>query len=240
MTTGQEYLPSSPRRLKAFANFFRGYMRVSSLVIAALPIPVTALEALPVFADQKGTASFYSSLLCFLTLAYIFYMRHSFAKWMFPRDLPADTTAARTAIIKSTLISALPIIFIALSLPSALSYSFFIHRVINEIAFIRARPISSEAKCQSLLNSVDESNINPLLVPEKINLLARDCKVLSRSEILKASYPSIPHGSTLLYQYILMFVTAEAAFVLMATREYIQDLLRISDYEVISSKSREA
>ena len=75
----QESLPTDPRRLRAFASFFKSYMSVSSLVVAALPIPLAATGTIPVFAEQKGVFAACSSLFCFLVLGFIFYMRHALA-----------------------------------------------------------------------------------------------------------------------------------------------------------------
>src|SRR6266446_3263998 len=89
-----ETLPSDPKRVRAFASFFKNYMSVSSIVVAALPIPVTAFGALPMFADYKSSLSTFTSLFCFLVLGFIFYVRHALARWMFPEpiatDLPPD------------------------------------------------------------------------------------------------------------------------------------------------------
>jgi hypothetical protein len=66
---------------------FKSYMSVSSLVVAALPIPLAATGTIPVFAEQKGIFAACSSLLCFLVLGFIFYMRHALASWMLPRGV---------------------------------------------------------------------------------------------------------------------------------------------------------
>ena len=43
----------------------------------------------------------------------------------------------------------------------------------------------------------------------------------------------IPRRWTLLLTYVGMFVSAEAAFVVMAMKEYLQDLLGLSDQALI-------
>src|SRR5438046_1398210 len=84
MSNSNATLPTDPRRVRAFASFFKNYMSISSVIVAALPIPVTAFGALPTFADQKAILSTYTSLFCFLVLGFIFYVRHGLAHWMFP------------------------------------------------------------------------------------------------------------------------------------------------------------
>ena len=64
-------------RVRSFASFFKNYMGLSSIIVAALPIPVTRFDLIPIAsADQKGYLSVYTSLFCFLMFAYIFYSRH--------------------------------------------------------------------------------------------------------------------------------------------------------------------
>ena len=46
-------------------------------------------------------------------------------------------------------------------------------------------------------------------------------------------YREIPNSVQLTVCYVGMFVTAEAAFILMALREYLQDVLKISDTSLI-------
>jgi hypothetical protein len=54
------------------------------------------------------------------------------------------------------------------------------------------------------------------------------------SEVLKsADYREIPDSLQLTLCYVGMFLTAEAAFILMALREYLQDVLGIRDVDLI-------
>src|SRR5215204_4111587 len=76
-------LPTDPERVEAFANFFKKYMSVSTVVAAALPIPVTYLRFIPTYHFQTKLLSVYASLFCFLVLAFIFYNRQVLARWMF-------------------------------------------------------------------------------------------------------------------------------------------------------------
>jgi hypothetical protein len=54
------------------------------------------------------------------------------------------------------------------------------------------------------------------------------------TELLKAAdYREIPYSLPLTVCYLGMFLTAEAAFILMALREYLQDVLKIQDASLI-------
>jgi len=108
-------------------------MGVSSVVAAALPVPVTQLKLIPVYAAQKGILSVYTSIFCFLILSFIFYTRHSLARLMFPEYAdPVTEFKVKTGRIelKSVIrifITYLPLIFIALSLFCIFEY----HQIFN-------------------------------------------------------------------------------------------------------------
>jgi hypothetical protein len=50
----------------------------------------------------------------------------------------------------------------------------------------------------------------------------------------------VPLGAALLVSYTAVFLFAEAAFVLMALREYLQDVLRLSDVELVRKSAGSA
>jgi hypothetical protein len=55
-------------------------------------------------------------------------------------------------------------------------------------------------------------------------------KYLSSKEILKtADYREIPHATELMILYLGIFLSAELAFIIMATREYLQDAIPIRE-----------
>jgi len=66
MATPENAESVDPKRVRAFASFFKRYMSVSTLVVAALPIPVTALGAIPTFKAHTKLLSVYTPLFCFL------------------------------------------------------------------------------------------------------------------------------------------------------------------------------
>src|SRR5271165_3333720 len=58
--------------------------------------------------------------------------------------------------------------------------------------------------------------------------------ISSTTDVLKtADYREIPDSLQLTVCYLGMFLTAEAAFILMALREYLQDVLKIQDASLI-------
>jgi hypothetical protein len=247
MSVVDESLPTDPKRVRAFATFFKNYMSVSSLVVAALPIPATAFGALPTFIDYRASLSTYTSLFCFLTLGFIFYMRHGLARWMFPLAGPAafdmdraaveasDASAAervreeraldqrqrrraQTSRLRSVYVGMLPLLLLLTSGVLVFAYHRYLDEAILEIARSAATPNSAAGPACATLDGIR---------------LVNECRTPTRSGILSQSYLAVPYGTFLMALYICMFVTAEASFILMATREYIQDLLRLTDWEVI-------
>jgi hypothetical protein len=84
ISANERPLPTEPERVIAFASFFKRYMSVSSVVTAALPIPITKLNLIPTFEAYRNVLSVYTSLFCFLILGFIFYVRHHLGRHMFP------------------------------------------------------------------------------------------------------------------------------------------------------------
>jgi hypothetical protein len=70
---------------------FRGVLVGSAVLLALLPIPVTALQLLPVYAIHGRFLTFYTPLICLLLVAYLFHVRDALARLMFAdilRPLP--------------------------------------------------------------------------------------------------------------------------------------------------------
>jgi hypothetical protein len=193
-----EPLPKEPKQLKAFAVFFKNYMNVWAVVVAALPVPLAAFKLIPVYTDQSGILSTFTTLFCFLLLGFIFYSRHSIARWMFRDVLGFGWGLTRTMCI-------LPVVLICLSFVSTGLYYYF------------------------LTNSLRQVQVE---LHQEVNLT---------DYILKRIPPAhIPNGLQLMLAYLLCFIFAEAAFILMAVREYLQDVLGITDVELVNNQRRAA
>ncbi|HEY1895922.1 MAG TPA: hypothetical protein VGG62_06605 [Terracidiphilus sp.] len=180
----RQSVPAKSTRLAGFANFFKGYMSVSTIVAAAIPIPVGSLKLIPVFSQQRGFLTVYASLFCFLLLAFVFSIRHRLAGPMFAKG-PAGA-----------LIAALPFVFIVLTLGSVIAY----HAV--------------------LLESIEQLRLRGLTFSTDVLLE-------------KVDATEIPYAVELAACYLGIFIFAESAFVLMAIREYLQDLLRLDEVTLL-------
>lgn len=176
-------------RIKQFAQFFQGYMSVASIVAASLPLPLAAFHVIPTYAAQTKHFSVYTSLFCFLLLAFIFYSRHSFARWMF-RD------------VRNVQVRLLPLLLIFVSLGSAFGYHAALTASVQEV------------EQAWIAGGVPDYSTSVIL--EKTDTL------------------HIPHSTALFVLYLLIFLSAEAAFIVMALREYLQDVMGLDDLKLIS------
>ena len=131
-----------PPRLAAFATFFKSYMSVAAVVLACIPIPIASWRLLPIFTQQKGFLTVYSSLFCFLLVAFIFSIRHSLAKQMFWGGKWGRT------------ISTLPFVFIGATLACILAYHATLQESIQQL-----RQLGAAATTSLLLENTDYTEI---------------------------------------------------------------------------------
>ena len=177
--------PQTPARLASFAKFFKAYMGTASVVTASLPIPVAALHLIPTYAAQEKFLSVYTSLFCFLMLAYLFYIRHWLGRLMF-------STRPDGHVVLRSFLAFVPLALILSSLGLVALYHYFL--------------------TQSLQVFTQQGVMN------------------RTTDILKSvDYREIPYSLQLTACYLGMFLTAESAFILMALREYLQDVLHLLD-----------
>jgi hypothetical protein len=173
-----------PTRLAVFANFFKGYMSLSTIVAASIPIPVASWKLIPIYAQQRGFLTVYASLFCFLLLAFAFSIRHRLAGPMFSKGKAG------------ALIAALPPLFICLTLACIVTYHALIQQSIEQLRLLGLHFTTTE-----LLDKVDATEI--------------------------------PFAIALAACYVGIFIFAELAFVLMAIREYLQDLLHLDELSLL-------
>jgi hypothetical protein len=188
--------PRKPKRFMGFVSFFKAYMNLWTVITASLPIPITQLHWIPTFSAQTAFLSTYTSLFCFLLVAFVFYTRHFIARWLF-RDY-----LRRTGVQRSK--PWLPLLLIL----AAVVLVFCYHTV--------------------LLYSIGD-----VYLSQYQNNGVR----LNTKEILeKTDLREIPYSNELALIYLAMFLCAEGAFVVMALREYLQDLLGIEELDLIEQQ----
>lgn len=261
MSNVAERNPTTPKHLKSFVLFFKRYMSTYAVVTAALPIPAAAFQLIPTYQVQTKQLSVYTSLFCFLILGFVFYSRHELARLMFPELFGKKYAQAHsirfgpkmTFIIRSFL-RAMPLSLIVLSIAFAFSYNYFLDKSISSVRLkIEAESGLSdlvqersraEARYKELVATRGASATKPDVQTEQGNLevlkakeeeLRKKLAITGKSdEVLKTDRGLIPDGNLLMLLYIGLFVTAEACFVLMAVKEYAQDLLALDERTVIT------
>lgn len=179
-----------PTRLAVFANFFKGYMSVATVVAASIPIPVTSWKLIPIYTQQRGFLTVYASLFCFLLLAFVFSIRHRLARPFFFKSGIGGTVAA------------LPAVFIVLTLGCVIAYHSLLRSSIGQLREL----------------GFDKVETKVLLDQQDMN--------------------QIPYAVELAACYLGIFIFAELAFVLMAMREYLQDVLRLDEVSLLRGKPR--
>lgn len=227
-TTEATEFPKEPNRLKSFAKFFKSYISISAVITASLPIPLTAFKLIPSFNEQTEVLMTYTSLFCFLLLAYTFYTRHQLARFLFPRYYQATKPFANpisqklftpkvyfyfTQFVTLVMIY-LPAIFILLSLYCAFQYHEILNYLINDIRETLIRESSSNSL---YFFNVDAGKFNISEVNQQY--------ILNNFQL-----SSRPQQSFYLMKYYFgIFLFAEAAFILMAIKEYMQDILNFDE-----------
>jgi hypothetical protein len=141
-----ERITNEGHGIQTFGRFFTGYMGTASLVTAALPIPVRSLHLIPAFESQEKFMNTYTSMSCFLVFAYVFYSRHTLARWMFARQ--GEHFAVRFWV------SVLPVLFFGCSIGCAIAYHHELGGALDALAVAGARLPSSE-----LLSKIDAREI---------------------------------------------------------------------------------
>lgn len=243
-------IPSEPTRVKQFAVFFKNYMSIWSVIVAALPIPVTMLDFIPTYSAHTKTFSLYTSLLCFLLLGFIFYNRHQIGSILFT-DVFRKDNISRT---KKRIFNWLPGILIILCIVSIFGYHFTIKNSINTIEALPSKYAQSDIVNEIALigfKSIQENKTLPVDSVAKIILKKSNERVAYWIETLEqdrykyntysefvfntTDIGHIPNQWLLIVFYLAIFIFSEAAFILMALKEYLQDLLELDDVTIINS-----
>jgi hypothetical protein len=199
-----------------------------------------------------------------LLLGFIFYSRHVLAVWFFP-GRASSTSAVDTmsyrfiALLRgclSVFVRLLPFLLIL----SALFMTYRYHEILTEAVVIARAEWTLEGlvdASETNLRKAEEASsalaelremeygASMLFVPIAQGRFAR--KVLSApglpatpstSDLLKkVPLDRVPAAHSLMASHLAMFLFAEAAFVLMAIREYLQDTLGLSDEMLILGSS---
>jgi hypothetical protein len=204
-------------RLRGFATFFKNYMSTSALVTASLPIPVASFHLLPIYAAQSKYLATYSSLFCFLLLSYIFFIRHPLGKLMFG-DAFHPTRRGRED-------DSVPLSKVKLYEDGRAKVLSAVPLILIVLALM-----SVLAYHYTLSRSLDR--LSEVAVLEGAPILD------APSLLQTADLVSIPYSTALSFSFLGIFGFSEAAFIIMALREYLQDLLGYSDIVLLGAPDK--
>ena len=229
-TDSNETNITNPTRVKNFANFFKNYMSIWSVVVASLPIPVTAFNLIPTFNYQKNFLSTYTTLFCFLILGYIFYSRHKMAKLFFPQYY-TEIKRAQLPVLKEEIrpYTEEEILKRKWETEWTVKKS---NRYIRSLQ-IRATLLDSIPLLFIFLSLTSAFLYNDWL---EGYITTFDITKLKRENILDLGSIPSAYSTRLIIYYLGIFLFAEAAFILMAIKEYIQDLLKINDTSLMINR----
>ncbi len=217
-----------PTRVKNFARFFKNYMSVSAIVAAALPIPVTAFKLIPTYKAHTSLLSTYTSLFCFLLLGFIFYSRHQLARLMFPRFFSfyspdVDLTVRGMRELMRFFVAILPGLLIISSLICVYLYHSVLDRSVG--GFLN-KPVLMSSQPLDVTSHREYASPTPTPAPTPKPKTSVD--ILDSVESWE-----LPESGLLVLLYLGIFLFAESAFIIMAIKEYLQDLVKLSEIDLI-------
>lgn len=211
--TLEEIAPVEAKRIRSFSHFFKSYMSVSTIVVAALPIPITAWSVIPAFESQRGSLTTYTPLVCFLILSYVFYKRHSIGSILFVHRHHSGA--------KSSIMELLPLLLIILFIILIFAYHHVLNLAIQDLKLAFADEATERWRIGS---------------DEEFNALPDGTVTFSGTWLLaNVTFDKVSYGPALMLLYLGIFAVAECAFVLMALREYLQDLIGLTDVKAMQT-----
>lgn len=248
---GAEPPDTSP--LAQFVALFRRYINLMTLAVAALPLTLTGTGAVPSFAAQRGQLAVYTSLLSALVVAFLFSIRHFLARVLFPdqyaeawligrwlRRWPVAAGGWRFLVAAFWHV-AVPVLLIAVAARNAYHYAATL-----DVATVVARAdLALQARQQpgdtalaglraALLASVDSGEAAASAHAERI--LTGVADPLPADSVRALYAQEVPFGQALFRSHVRLHMAAAAAFVLLALREFLQNVLALGEKDLVARK----
>jgi hypothetical protein len=249
--------PGSVPAVRTYSSGFRRALSMGALVTAILPAPVLLLHFLPAFRVQATFLAFYGPLVCFLALAYLFYIRDSLARAMFadlldpsPKfdpyygDPPFASLGRTLRRVRSVVLALLPIALILASSYCAVEYIGQVNRSVEGALEQKLREptwrgdwAQSGALRRDTLGAAPQGRLRRRAAATP----GRDdtARVLPSADSLRqyifntAGVDDIPFFFRLSVLYIGIFLSAEIAFVLMALKEYAKEAMGLTERDLM-------
>jgi hypothetical protein len=226
---------------------------LGTVLLALLPIPVTALELLPTYYMHARFLIFYAPVACFLEVAYLFYVRDLLARMLFRHILDPEPEpdpyyrpgvgdalshlGGRARVIG---IALLPLALVALSFFCLTRYMTRFERSVElaeQVMFDRLpeatrrhfllspRPAADSSAVAPGAGQPDTSTVPGVPVPPEV--LNRPA--LRQYVLTQAAIEDIPFFGELTALYIGAFLSAIAAALLMMLKEHAKEIMGISE-----------
>lgn len=247
---------SSPG-VRTYSNWFRGTLSIGALVTAILPAPVMIFQLLPAYGVQARFLIFYGPLICFLTLAYLFYVRDALARAMFADllDPPPEPdpyygepllVSVRRVLrrVRSIVLALLPIALVLTSSYCAFEYVRLMNRSALEVtAQARRQPTVNGERLESTESRPDSVATKPGSRSSRrsrsLPVIQDSAKVQPSSDSLRryvlqtTGVDDIPSFTRLNVLYIGIFLAAEIALILMALKEYAKEAMGLTERDLM-------
>jgi hypothetical protein len=219
---------------RSYSSLIWKGMGFGALALAFLPIPVATLELLPAYRSQARFLAFYTPVVCFLTLAYLFYVRDTLARLTFAGILdpppPVDPYYKGTmqerlsrllVQLRSGLIMALPALLLIASLICTFRYTRRLSESVELAGEIAALPDSVGEGLGYVSGGIAEGAVGDQSAAARARILAT------------AGIDDIPLFAELTALYIGIFVTALAALIIMWLKEYAKEAIGLSEEDLL-------
>jgi hypothetical protein len=241
MTQPTEYADFPPEI--PFSTWFRGALSVAAVMTSILPVPVLFLGLLPVYTAQAEFLVFYTPLVCFLTLSYLLYVREILARAMFadllnpPPELdlyygePQGASLRRFfRRVRAAMLVLLPVALLLISSYSAVQYLSLIHRSVDQVA---EQKFLERTAAPSTVQTGDSAR----LVPNDTMQVQASMDSLRRAVLRTARIDDIPRFNSLNVLFVIIFVSAEVAFILMALKEYAREAMGLTERDLLLGRN---
>jgi hypothetical protein len=257
MVTPSPRSPGSSPGVRTYSNWFRGTLSIGALVTAILPAPVMIFQLLPAYGVQAKFLIFYGPLVCFLTLAYLFYVRDALARAMFADllDPPPEPdpyygepllVSARRIFrrVRSIVLALLPIALVLTSSYCAVEYIRLVNRSAWAVAQqARSQPTMMGERFESTEPRRDPGTANPgsrssrrrtsVPVTQDTAKVQPSPDSLRRYVLQTTGVDDIPSFTRLNILYIGIFLSAEIALILMALKEYAKEAMGLTERDLM-------
>ncbi len=222
----------------------------SAVLLALLPIPVTALRLLPVYQVHAHFLIFYTPLVCLLALAYLLYVRDTLGRWMFATILnplpdfdPYSGPSARGRLLRIfralriSLLAILPVALVALSFYCFTRYTARFTASVEIAATLAQSPsipqplAPNDSVPPQKSRGKTRAGAARKISPDTARVV--DSVALRREVLQTARIDRIPLFTELTTWYIGIFATAVVAVLLMALKENAKVAMGLSEQDII-------